>query len=126
MGHRYKFKPSKTKVREFAKKMNEIDEFCYEHGISRSRSSDSYYFVINGVSYRVSNHTVAASNAKAFNDLGQQIRDVYHKHGEEDGIVYITAGKTRIVEIYNDLANGYKLDRRGNRITEIGDLSDSM
>lgn len=115
MSFKYKYKPSKTKAKEFANKMNEIDDFCRENGISHSKSSDSYYFNIDGKNYRVSNHTVAASNSKAFNELGEQIRDKYHENGEEADTIYITASKTRIIEIYNDLKNGYELNRRGYR-----------
>ena len=111
-----KFKPSKTKAREFAAKMNEIDDFCRENAIERSKSSDSYYFTLNGQKYRVSNHTIATSNRGAYNEFGEKIREKYHSDKEEDDTVYITAGKTRIIEIYTDLKNGYKLDRRGNRI----------
>lgn len=111
----YRWKPSKTAAREFAEKMREIDAFCLEHGIRQSNSSDSYYFELDGVNYRVSNHTIEASNRGAFLD-GVQIRDLYHPNGEA-GIVCITAGKTRIMDIYNDLAAGFRLDRRGNRIT---------
>ena len=46
--YKYKWKPSKTKAKEFAKTMQEIDSFCQENGISQSLSSDSYYFTING------------------------------------------------------------------------------
>lgn len=115
MSYKFKYKPSKTKAKEFATKMNEIDDFCRENGISHSKSSDSYYFSIDGKNYRVSNHTVAASNSKAFNALGEQIRDKYHENGEEADTIYITASKTRIIEIYNDLKNGYELNRRGYR-----------
>lgn len=112
---RFKYRPSKTKAREFAQEMDRIDQFCSENGIDHSRTSDSYYFMIDGQKYRVSNHTVAASNAGAYNDLGEKIRDKYHEGGEESDTIYITAGKTRIIEIYNDLKAGYKLDRRGRR-----------
>lgn len=111
-----RFKPSKSKAREFAAKMNEIDDFCRENAIVRSKSSDSYYFTIDGQNYRVSNHTIAASNRGAYGEFGEQIREKYHPDKEENDIIYITAGKTRIIDIYNDLKNGYKLDRRGNRI----------
>ena len=111
----YKWKPSKTAAREFAAKMAEIDQFCADNGIYQSLSGDSYYFVLDGVKYRVSNHTVTASNKGAYNADGIQVRDLYHPEGEA-GIVCITAGKTRIMEIYADLAAGYKLDRRGNRL----------
>lgn len=36
-----------------------------------------------------------------------------------DDTVYITASKTRIIDIYNDLAAGYELDKRGNRVEKI-------
>ena len=110
-----RFKPSKTAAREFAAKMQEIDEFCTKNGISQSRSSDSYYFTINGKNYRVSNHSVEASDKAAYNELGEQVRAVYH-NGREAETVYIHAGKTRIIEIYNDLKAGYELDGRGYRI----------
>lgn len=114
----YKYRPSKSQRMEYAKKMQEIDGFCREHGISCSLSKDSYYFTINGKNYRVSNHTVEASNRGAYNWLGEQIRDKYHEDGRDDNTIYITAGKTRIIEIYNDLLNGYNLDARGNRINK--------
>lgn len=103
---RYKFKPSRTAAREFAQKMDAIDQFCAENGIQQSRTSDSYYFFLNGKSYRVSNHTIAASYN---NSLGR-----YHQDGTDPNTVYITAGKTRIIEIYTALQEGKELDKRGN------------
>lgn len=111
----YRWKPSKVKAREFAQQMKEIEEFCGENGIYQSSRGDSYYFTIDGQAYRVSNHTVEASNKGAFNELGEQVREKYHEDGERDDVIYITAGKTRIIQIYNDLKAGYQLDRRGNR-----------
>lgn len=113
-----KWKPSKTAKKEFAQKMDEIDKFCKENGITKSSNSDSYYFNIDGQDYRVSNHTVAASNKGAYDKYGNTIRDKYHPFGELEDTIYITASKTRLIDIYNDLKNGYKLDRRGNRIIE--------
>ena len=104
MAYGRRWKPSKTAKREFAQKMDEIDTFCAEHEIDQSRSSDSYYFSINGQEYRVSNHSVEASGVR------------YHPDGRKNSTVYIHAGKTRIMEIYNDLASGYKLDGRGCRV----------
>lgn len=113
MGKRWT--PSKTARREFAKKMDEISDFCAENGIDQSRSGDSYYFMLNGRSYRVSNHTVEASNRAAFDPVtGERIRDTYHAGGRGEG-VYIHASKTRIIEIYTDLKNGVELDGRGCR-----------
>ena len=114
-----KWKPSKTKAKEFAKTMKDIDEFCEKYGISQSRKSDSYYFKINGQNYRVSNHTIESSNAGAYREdkYGNQkkVRELYHPEGREDDTIYITAGKTRIKDIYKDLYNGYELDKKGNR-----------
>jgi hypothetical protein len=110
-----KWRPSKTAKREFAQKMEEIDNFCREHNIRSSLSNDSYYFTINGQEYRVSNHSIESSNKGAYDQLGNKIREEYHPEGREEGVIYIHASKTRIIEIYNDLANGYKLDGKGIR-----------
>lgn len=111
-----KWKPSRTAKREFAQRMNDVDAFCKENGIHQSRRSDSYYFTINGRRYRVSNHSIEASNAAAFDKMsGEQKRNLYHGEREE-GTQYIHASKTRIIEIYNDLKAGYKLDGRGQRV----------
>lgn len=111
---RRKWKPSKTQAREFAKTMSEITAFCNENGITASGSNDSYYFTINGQKYRVSNHTIEASNAHAFNDLGEKMREKYHDDERRSDTIYIHASKTRIIEIYNNLKNGYRLDGNGN------------
>lgn len=113
----YKWKPSRKAINEFKEKMEEIDKFCDENNIIQSSSGDSYYFSINGQEYRVSNHTIAASNRAAYNDYGEKKRELYHPEGEEDNVIYITAGKTRIIDIYNNLKAGKKLDRRGNVIS---------
>lgn len=110
---KFKYKPSKTKAREFARLMDQINDFCIENGISQSASSDSYYFTINGKNYRVSNHSVEASNARAYNEDGEKIREVYHPGGREKDVIYIHASKTRIIEIYNNLLLGIALDGRG-------------
>ena len=114
----YRYKPSKTKRIEFAKKMQEIEAFCLENGISASSTNDSYYFTLNGQHYRVSNHTIEQSNRRAYDWEGNQIREKYHDDTRDPNVVYITAGKTRIMEIYNDLKAGYTLDKRGNRVSE--------
>ena len=114
MGYYRKWKPSKARAREFAQEMDEIREFCNENGIDYSLSMDSYYFTLDGKSYRVSNHSIESSNAAAYRD-GIQIREKYHDDTRDDSIVYIHASKTRIRDIYNDLKAGYTLDGRGNR-----------
>ena len=110
----YRWKPSKSARVEFAKKMDEIDDFCLSNGINHSVSSDSYYFCLNGKDYRVSNHTVEASDKGMYDDMFGKVRESYHKHDDPD-MIYITAGKTRLIEIYKDLEAGYELDKRGFR-----------
>lgn len=112
----YKWRPNKTAVKEFAEKMKEIEKFCEENGISASRKKDSYYFTINNKNYRVSNHSIEKSNEAAFDELtGEQWRRLYHTVDRDPEITYIHASKTRIIDIYNDLKNGYELDKRGKR-----------
>lgn len=113
---RKKWKPSKTAAKEFADKMNEIEKFCKENGISSSNNKDSYYFELNGINYRVSNHSIEASNRAAYNELtGEKKRELYHDTERNSETIYIHASKTRIIDIYNDLKDGYRLDGRGNR-----------
>ena len=104
------WKPSKTSAREFATKMKAIDEYCAKHGISQSCSSDSYYFVHNGVEYRISNHAVERS----VNSYGT------HYHGDSDeyrkNVFCIHASKTRLIDIHQSIINGIKIDHRGNKI----------
>lgn len=111
-----RWRPSRSKAREFAETMRRIEDFCDENGIIRSSSSDSYYFTINGERYRVSNHTQRASDRGMYRN-GEKVRESYHRN-EDGSYEYdreheITAGKTRIIEIYTALANGKKLDKRG-------------
>lgn len=116
MGFYRKWKPSKTARREFAQKMDAIGEFCADNGIHQSLNGDSYYFFLNGRNYRVSNHSVEASNAKAYDSVtGEQRRMEYHPGGREEDVIYIHASKTRIMQIYADLKAGYELDGHGNR-----------
>ena len=73
-------------------------------------------FTINGVNYRVSNHSIEASNKAAYDEVsGTKRRSLYHNEDRDTNTVYIHASKSRIIEIYNDLAAGFKLDGRGNR-----------
>jgi hypothetical protein len=110
----FKYKVSKTKAREFSQTMNEIDVFCSENFISRSNSFDSYYFSIGKNNYRVSNHSISKSDQGCFDRFGNKIRSSYHT--DDPCLICITASKTRIIQIYNDLKNGYKLTKGGNRI----------
>ena len=109
-----RWKPSRTKAREFAAKMEEIDIYCREHGIEQSRTSDSYYFTFNGIKYRVSNHSIEASNAAAYDTLYGKTRELYHPNGREEGTRYIHGSKTRIIEIYEAVTSGKTIDGRGN------------
>lgn len=110
-----KYRPSRTKAREYAAKMDALQAFCDENGISYSSTMDSYYFRLKGQDYRVSNHSIESSNAAAYDWTGAKVRDTYHSAERKANIIYIHAGKTRIEEIYTDLKNGYELDGRGYR-----------
>lgn len=115
MAYYRKWKPSKTAARQFAETMDDIRTFCYQNNISTSASMDSYYFILNGQEYRVSNHSVESSNKRSRDALGNKIREEYHPDGRKADVIYIHAGKTRIREIYQDLLDGYQLDGKGNR-----------
>ena len=104
-----KWKPSRSAARTFAQTMADIDSFCRENAISQSKTGDSYYFTLNGINYRISNHSVEAS----YRNSG----GAWHTEGRQEDTVYIHAGKTRIREIYTALKNGEKLDGRGNPLS---------
>lgn len=109
----FKYKPSKKQIREFIAKMNQIEEFCKEHGIARSFNSDSYYFIANGKAYRVSNSLHAR---------GEYVYDPISDHGidtDDSHTTYIYASKTRIIDIYNDIIAGYELDGHGRRKEQV-------
>lgn len=96
--------------------MDAVQAFCDEHDISYSGTMDSYYFSLNGQKYRVSNHTIAASNAGAYRldeMTGEMVKTREKYHDPDDDIVCFTAGKQRIPEIYNALLAGKELDKRG-------------
>lgn len=108
-----RWRPTKAQMKEYISKMNEIDEFCKVHNIERSASSDSYYFTLNGQDYRISNHTIEASNKRAYDGSGRQKRHKYHPDEREDNIKYIHASKTRLIEIYKILETGCEVDGYG-------------
>lgn len=109
----YKWKPSRSQKRDFAIKMEEINDFCSKNGIIASSSNDSYYFTVNDQKYRVSNHTIESSNAHAYNCYGEQIREKYHDDKRDSDVFYIHASKLRIIEIYSNLKDGIELDHKG-------------
>lgn len=111
----FKYRPSKKAASEFKDQMQAIETYCDQNNIKRSMSSDSYYFILNGINYRVSNHSIEASDKKAYDFTGTKVRDLYHD-GRDEKTIYIHASKTRIIEIYNNLVKGVKLDGRGNPV----------
>lgn len=109
MGRRY-YKPSRTAAREFAQRMSEIEYYCNEHGISFSQSMDSFYFRFNGKKYRVSNHSVEASNRNRRNSG----KEIFHDEGRDE-YVNIFASKTRLIEVHKNVLSGAEIDGRGYR-----------
>jgi hypothetical protein len=110
-----KWKPSKAASNDFVEQMNKIREFCKINEINISSNNDSYYFTHNNINYRVSNHTIAASDRGMFREENGEfvkIRDSYHE-SDTSNTVYITAGTTRIIEIYNAIKDGLTLNKRG-------------
>lgn len=108
-GHVYTERQRMEKMDE----LTELHKFCEYYGIHHSATMDSYYFSLNGKKYRVSNHSVEASNAHAYSWDGRLLRAEHHPMGREPDTVYIHAGKARIVQIYTDLLAGKELDGRG-------------
>lgn len=109
---RYRKRFSKSAKRDFAIKMEEIQDFCLKNKIQTTRSNDSYYFTIDNINYRVSNHAVESRNkGNSAIYRGYNLDDK-----RDDNIIYIHASKTRIIEIYNNLKNGKKLNARGQII----------
>lgn len=108
----YKWKPSKTAKREFASKMNEIEEYCASNNISKSLSSDSYYFTYNGVEYRISNHSVEVS----VSNTGER----YHGNSKEyrEKVFCIHASKTRLIEIHKAITSGENVNHKGEVVNE--------
>jgi len=110
------YKMSAAARAAYGQQMREVEEFCKAHEINRSRSGDSYYFELGGQTYRVSNHTVEQSDSGMYGfdfDGSEKTRASYHATRPD---VEITASKTRIIEIYNALAVGKKLDSRGREV----------
>lgn len=110
------WKPSKARVNDFKEKMEAIERFCRKNDIATTNSNDSYYFIFNDQKYRVSNHAVESRNN--YDSLGNltNARGYAMDDTRENDTIYIHASKTRIIEIYNDLMNGYKLNGRGQRV----------
>lgn len=117
MAYGYKWRPSKSDARDFYETMQEIKAYCEENLIDHSGDYDSYYFSINDQPYRVSNHSVEASDAGAWREMSNgeviKVREEYH-NGRELDTIYIHAGKTRIIGIHKALLAGIALDGRGN------------
>lgn len=90
--------------------MGDVRSFCKANGI-RMSGSGSYYFELYGQKYRVSDHTVEASNKAAYNKKGYQRRRLYHPNGREDDTIYILSND--IESVYLNLRNGNKVSSNG-------------
>lgn len=116
MYKRKSWKPSKAQKEAFKQTMNDVETFVEAHHIEHSAKYDSFYFTVNGKHYRVSNHSIEASNRAAYDELGNQKRELYHGWERDKDTVYIHASKTRLIQIYTDLEAGRKLNGRGEVI----------
>ena len=105
------YKRSKADRKEYAEQMIHIGQYCERNNIQISSTGDSYYFNYRLTSYRVSNHTVAKSDAGMINIYGEKVRESYHTN---NNVICITASKTRIIEIHKDILAGLELNKRGN------------
>ena len=114
----YTYRPSAAQKKEFHEKMLEIEAFCKKHGYFRKVTITIAIISALKVSdIEWSNHSIEASNRAAFDEYtGEQLRELYHDPELEEDVIDILAGKTRIIDIYNDLVAGYDLDYRGRRV----------
>jgi len=119
--NKFRWKPSQEQKQEYVKKMEDVNRFIKEKGINRARSG-SLYFHINDQPYRVSSHSIDVSDRGAFpinpitgerDMMAEPTRQSYHKN--DDDVIDILASPSRIMEIYNDLEQGFQLDSRGRR-----------
>ena len=94
-GHKSKYNLSQKKITEYKRKMREIEKFCKENNIKASYNYNNYEFELNGIKYTIQNCATPPST---------------------ENEVFIYAGKTRLIEIYDCLKAGKKIDRRGNVI----------
>jgi len=106
-------KPTKHQKQERMDELREIHDFCEANGIKHSATMDSFYFRLYGQYYRVSNHSIEASNSHAYAWDGTPLRQEYHPEGRSKDTIYIHAGKARIYQIYNDLKAGKVLNGHG-------------
>lgn len=104
----FKWKPSKSAKREFAQKMDEVADFCKKNNITQSKAGDSYYFEIKGQQYRVSNHSI---NNSVYCDMAGN-RHNYHSLEEIEKTIFIRASKTKIIEIYNQIKENGKYEKK--------------
>ena len=80
---------------------DDIDEFCRKNGIRQSKAGDSFYFRIDGKSYRISNHTEQYSNMCSRDLKGRKIRNCYHGRGSRT--TTILAQRSEVKRIYEKL-----------------------
>lgn len=90
-------KSPRTQIKSFLDTIDEIDNFCVENSIKTNKSRDNYFFNIGEQKYHISDRPV-------------EINDI---DGIQESTIHIIAGKTRLINIYNNLKDGILLDSRG-------------
>ena len=81
-----------------------LDDFCRQNGIRQSKSGNSFYFRLNGKSYRVSDHTEQYSNVCSRDLKGRKIRKCYH--GKTSRTNTILAQRSEVKRIYEEIKYG--------------------
>ena len=84
--------------------IQDIEDYCYKNRIKVCNNS-SYYFSINGMDYRVSDHRLATRPSSVKERFGN------------DKFYSIIADPLKIVEIHSALKKGKKIDVRGRLIS---------
>lgn len=94
----------------------EIIKFCLENNVEYSTPLFSFYFEIDGKKYLVSEKRVSTNLTQQFDERGNPTVAFWHSLSNILNSTKIIARKGRLIDIYQDLKNGYELDMNGERL----------
>lgn len=103
------------KGREVRYTDKEIKKFCIENNIEYSTPLFSFYFEMGGENYMVSEQRINTNIKKQFDENGKPTVMFWHSLSHILNSTKIIARKGRLIDIYQDLKNGYELDMNGER-----------